>query len=131
MRITADTSAILAVLLGESQRDKIISLTINAQVLAPESLDWEIGNALSALVKRRKLSGDEALRFMDAYQHMRVDLAQVNLEESLRLAVENGIYAYDAYVIQCAIETNSSLVTLDKRMAQIAVQQGINIFEAN
>ena len=127
MPITADTSAIPAVLLGEPQREKIISLTTDAEVLAPASLDWEVGNALSALVKRRKLSDAEARRFMRAYDLMRIDLVEVDLEDSLRIAIDHEMYAYDAYVIECAIETNTPLITLDKRMAQIAVRMGIPI----
>lgn len=130
MRITVDTSAVLAVLLGESQREKILFLTTETEVLAPASLEWEIGNALSALVKRRKLSSKEALEFMRAYEQMRIEVTDVDLEESLRLATTNEIYAYDAYVIQCALESNSQLITLDKRMAQIAVQLKIKILEA-
>lgn len=40
------------------------------------------------------------------------------------------MYVYDAYVIQCALESNSQLITLDKRMAQIAVQLKLKILEA-
>lgn len=127
MPITADTSAILAVLLNEPQRANILSLTADTEVLAPASLDWEIGNALTALVKRRKLGEVEAMQFMRVYDLMRIDLVEVDLEDSLRIAIENQIYAYDAYVIQCAIETNTPLIILDKRMAQIGTHLGVQI----
>ena len=61
MHIMADTNIFLAVALNEPERDRVIRLTVDASALAPEILPYEIGNALSAMVKRRQLTQSEAL----------------------------------------------------------------------
>src|SRR5690606_17464999 len=50
MEIVADTSAFLAVVLNEPERQRIVKLTAEASLLAPEFLPYEIGNALTAMV---------------------------------------------------------------------------------
>lgn len=48
MNLVVDTSTIIAIVTNEESKPKIISLTRNADLLAPSSLIWEIGNAFSA-----------------------------------------------------------------------------------
>ncbi len=45
MDIVVDTSAIMAVIINEAQREILIDLTRGANLLAPASVHWEIGNA--------------------------------------------------------------------------------------
>ena len=52
MKIVVDTSTIIAVIVGESEKDRLIDLTKDAIVVAPASIDWEVGNAFSAMLKR-------------------------------------------------------------------------------
>ncbi|GAB4499634.1 MAG: hypothetical protein OHK0052_14970 [Anaerolineales bacterium] len=51
------------------------------------------------------------------------------MQVSLRLASKYNIYAYDAYILQCAIEYHAPLISLDQNMIQIAKQEGIQIIE--
>ena len=55
MKIVADTNIFLAVALNEPEKKEIIALTVGHELIAPEILPFEIGNALSALVKRKRL----------------------------------------------------------------------------
>jgi predicted nucleic acid-binding protein len=52
LTVVIDTSAILAVLMGEPERAKLIKITNGVTLLTPQSLHWEIGNALSAMLKK-------------------------------------------------------------------------------
>lgn len=45
MDIVIDASAIIAVLAGEPERERLLSLTSGANLIAPPSVHWEIGNA--------------------------------------------------------------------------------------
>jgi hypothetical protein len=45
------------------------------------------------------------------------------------LATDCGIYAYDAYVLQCARTLSHPLLTLDARMRQVAAELKINILD--
>ena len=46
MEIVADASAFLAVVLNESDRDLVINKTLMREIVSPEILPYEIGNAL-------------------------------------------------------------------------------------
>ena len=52
--IVIDTSAILAVLLDEPEKPAVVKVTMGSAVCAPASLRWEVGNAATAGVKRRR-----------------------------------------------------------------------------
>ncbi len=75
MDIVADTSIFLAVALNEPEKNGIIQLTTDASITAPEILPYEIGNALSAMLKRKKLTEAEALRAEKATGQIPVRLA--------------------------------------------------------
>ncbi len=129
MNIIADTNIFLAVALNEPEKNRIIRLTGSLSIVAPEILPYEIGNALSAMIKRHKLTGDEALKAAIATKGIPVQLVNVDVQASLRIAIEHNIYAYDAYFLQCARIYSHPLLTLDRRMMQVANQLGITLLE--
>jgi len=61
LNIVSDTNIFLAVALDEPEKERIVELTSGADVIVPEMLPYEIGNALSALRKRDRITIDEAL----------------------------------------------------------------------
>jgi predicted nucleic acid-binding protein len=129
VKIIADTNILLAVALDEPERQRIIDLTVGAEVFAPEILPYEIGNALSALVKRRRLTGDQAMASLAATRRIPVRLVSVDVAQALQLAMDCGIYAYDAYVLHCARALSYPLLTLDARMQQVAAELKITILD--
>jgi uncharacterized protein with PIN domain len=54
--IVTDTSAVLAVLLDEPEKEAVVEATMGSVVCAPASLRWEVGNAATAGVKRRRFT---------------------------------------------------------------------------
>ncbi len=52
MDIVLDTSVIIAVIANEPEKRVLIRLTKGAELIAPQSVHWEIGNAFSAMLKR-------------------------------------------------------------------------------
>ncbi len=131
MRIIADTNIFLAVVLYEPERDSIIKLTVGHELIAPEVLPFEIGNALSAMVKREKITTDEMLSIWSATQKIPVDLRTVDIAKALEISSDFHIYAYDAYFLVCALFLHAPLLTLDKRMNQIAEVLGIQTIEVS
>ncbi len=129
MRVIADTNVFLAVVLNEPEKDRIIQLTAGADVFAPEILPYEIGNALSAMYKRKQITSTEALTAQESTEVISVRLVPIDIQEALGLAMEFTIYAYDAYFLQCAKSLSSPLLTLDKRMKQVAAELKIDILE--
>lgn len=129
MEIVADTNIFLAVALNEPETARIVEITAEASVLAPEILPYEIGNALSAMVKRRKLTAQEAANAERLAARIPVRLVSVDVRDSLTIASKHDIYAYDAYFLECARSLSRPLLTLDGRMRQVASQLGIKILE--
>jgi len=54
MKLVADTNTFLAVVLNERERSGIIQTTTGYDLLAPDVLPFEIGNALSSMLKAAK-----------------------------------------------------------------------------
>lgn len=125
MNIIADTNIFLAVSLNEAERQRIVEITNDTSIFAPEILPYEIGNALSAMVKRKKLTTAQALDAEKVTNLIPVRLVSVDIHDSLRIAAEHNMYAYDAYFLQCAKANALPLLTLDNRMRQVAEQLGI------
>jgi predicted nucleic acid-binding protein len=120
MNIIADTNIFLAVALDETEKANIIEVTGNANIISPEILPYEIGNALSAMIKQKRLTKDEAIKALEIVQNIPVRLRSVDINDSLKIAIEFNIYAYDAYFLSCARSASCPLLTLDKKMKQVA-----------
>lgn len=131
MKIVADTNTFLAVTLYEPERDGIIKLTLGHDLVAPDVLPFEIGNALSALLKRQRLTSEEILSVWEATQKIPVDLRRVDIRSALTIASQFNIYAYDAYFLICAISLRCPLLTLDRRMNEVAKNLDIRIMEVS
>jgi len=129
MKIVADTNTFIAVALNEPEKDMIIRLTEGHDLVAPELLPFEIGNALTAMMKRNALEADEVILAWDMVQHIPVDLRRIEIRAALNIATHYNIYAYDAYFLECALNLRSPLLTLDRRMKGIAHKIGIQVME--
>jgi len=129
MRLVIDASAVIAVLLDESLGKRIIKVTRGAEVISPATLPWEVGNALVANVRKKRLQADQAVEATKNFELMDIRLMEVNLEESVVLANRLNIYAYDAYVLCCAQSLKLPLLSLDTQMVQLSSELGIRTME--
>ncbi len=129
MKIVVDTSVIVAVIANEPEKTALIEMTRGSELVAPQSVHWEIGNAFSAMLKRKRLTSGEATRALKVYGRIQIRFLDVELEQSLRIADEQGIYAYDAYVLRCAQKHRSPLISLDQSLLACAKRIGIQVKE--
>ena len=129
MKVTVDTSAVIAVLLGENNRERIIRRTKGVDLIAPASLHWEMGNAFSAMFKRGRLGADVALQAISRYEEIPIQLVEVNLAEAVQIAEKRDLYAYDAYMLLVARRHRAPLLTLDGGLKEAARQSGIDLLE--
>jgi len=130
MEVIVDASVLIAVITNEQEKAKLVEMTRDAELIAPLSVHWEIGNAFSSLLKRKRVTLDEALRAIDSYLQIPVRFVEVDLAESLELADELGLNAYDAYLLCSAIKYRFPLITLDSRLIQAARSKKIQVLEA-
>jgi predicted nucleic acid-binding protein len=129
MKIVADTNTFLAVALNEPEKDSIIQLTEGSDLIAPEVLPFEIGNALSAMSKRKLLETKELITVWEMVHRIPVELCRVDVRSALDIALKFNIYAYDAYFLECAVISRSPLLTLDRALQKVASNMGITILE--
>ncbi|MCK5802976.1 MAG: type II toxin-antitoxin system VapC family toxin [Lentisphaeria bacterium] len=125
MESVVDASVLVAVLMNEPEKPRIIELTSDADLVAPGCVPWEIGNALSAMLKRGRLSVDVARLMFAAFEGIPIRYVPVEFGNALQLSGDHQIYAYDAYYLDCAHRHRVPLLTLDKRLRQIAAKLGI------
>lgn len=123
--LVVDASAVLAVVLNEPEKARLIALTKGEQFIAPASLRWEVGNALSAGLKRKRLTLVQAKKAQSVYRTIAIAYKDLPLEAALAIANQLNIYAYDAYMLTCAQRYQCPLLTLDKGLQYAAQQAGV------
>jgi predicted nucleic acid-binding protein len=129
MKIIADTNIFLAVALNEPDKNRIIRLTKGHELVAPDVLPFEIGNALTAMMKKATLEKTEVEAAWDIVQAIPVELRKTAIKSALKIATQFNIYAYDAYFLECANLLKSPLFSLDLGMNRIAREMGITVLE--
>lgn len=127
MDIVSDASAFLAVVLDEESREWVIERTSDCSVVSPEVLPYEIANALIAVKRKGRLTDREVLKAFDISQRIPVKLVSVRVRDALRIAVKHRIHAYDAFYLQCCVETKLPLVSLDNHMCEVARSLSIKV----
>lgn len=127
MEIVVDASAVLAVVLDEEERDVILEVTENATLLSPAVVRFEIGNALIAMYRRDRIEERTVREAWNSAEEVPIQLVPVNVEDSLEVALEHGIYAYDAYYLNSAVAYRRPLLTLDRNMRRVSEILGIDL----
>lgn len=129
MKIIADTNTFIAVALNEPEKGRIIQLTEGQELIAPDVLPFEVGNALTAMMKKSSLKKEEVESAWEIIQQIPVDLRKTDIKYALNIAIKYNLYAYDAYFLACAENLHSSILTLDRGMKKIAREMGITVLE--
>lgn len=125
----ADISAIIAVIANGAERAIILEHTVGAALTAPSSVHWEVGNAFSAMFRRGRITLPQAKQALRSYERMAFRFVVIELIQSLDLSQRLNLYAYDAYVLACAVNSRSPLLTLDRKLAAAASKVGVRTLE--
>jgi len=129
MDIVIDTSALLAVIIAEPEREKIIQLTAGHTLIGPGSIPWEIGNAFSAMLKQQRLGLNSAQEGLSIFQSIPLRLVKVDFSNAISIAHQVKMYAYDTYFLDCAVRCAAPFLTLDQALRRAAIKLGIKIME--
>jgi predicted nucleic acid-binding protein len=127
--IVIDTSAILAVLLDEPEKQALVEETMGSVLCAPACLRWEVGNAATAGVKRRRLTPERARQLIADFEQVTIRELAIDIGRAVDLGLELGIYAYDAYILEAALSSGFPLLTLDGPIGQNAKKLGLSLVE--
>ena len=71
----------------------------------------------------------KAAQALDSYRQIPVRLVETSLDAALKLAWDLEIYAYDAFMIECARRHRAPLMTLDAALQRAAVRMDISVIE--
>lgn len=127
--ITVDTSVVIAVATEEPSKRALVKATRDATLVAPASIHWEVGNALSVMLKRRRIRLAQAEEAVAAYRQIAIRFIDVDIDEALRISDATGLYAYDSYVLACAKALGTPLLSLDAGMVEVAKSMDLDIRE--
>jgi len=131
MDVVVDTSVIIAAIAGEARRECLIEAVRGADLIAPPSVHWEIGKAFSAMLRRGRITLQQALAAIEIYSAIAIRFVDVELRESLEIARASNIYGYDAYLIRCALKYDAPLLSLDGNLLRAAKQAGVSVIEVS
>ena len=129
MDIVIDTSALIAVITGEPERDIIVEITTGNTLVGPGSIPWEIGNAFSAMFKQKRLKLSEAQKGFEIFDKIPIRYLKSDFVNVLKISKQINLYAYDAYFLDCAIRHKAPLLTLDKKLRSAAQNLKISALE--
>jgi len=125
MDIVIDTSALIAVIVGEPERKRIVEFTTGNTLIGPGSIPWEIGNAFSAMFEQDRLTLDEAQKGLAIFASIPLRYVEPDFVNTLKISKQSKMYAYDAYFLDCAIRHKAPLLTLDRKLKASA--QNLNV----
>lgn len=127
MDIVIDTSALIAVIVAEPEREAIVAATSGHTLIGPGSIPWEVGNAFSAMMKQRRVDVDGAQRGLEILASIPLRYVNVDMANVLAISAEVNAYAYDAYFLDCASRHSAPLLTLDRPLGRAADKLGIDL----
>ena len=127
--VVVDASVLIAVVTNKTRKEQLVKMTQKVNLIGPRSVHWEIGNAFSAMFKRKRISIEEAIQAVNDYLQIPIRFVDIELEDTLRIAHSLNIYAYDAYLIRSAIKYNSPLLSLDRKLLEKARLAKVQVVE--
>ena len=125
MDIVIDTSVLIAVIVGEPERDAIVSVTSGQTLIGPGSIPWEVGNAFTAMVKQGRIGVADARRGLEIFDSIPLRYVQIDMANVVSIAAKVSLNAYDAYFLDCAARCRAPLLTLDRPLRRAA--EGLSI----
>ncbi len=118
MRVVADASAVVAVVLQEPGFERLAARLDGATVCAPDLLKFELSNAAVTKARREPARAAQIFAALDKALDPRAGIQwhAVNVVDVALLAHLTGLTAYDAAYLWLAGWLEADLVTLDTRL---------------
>lgn len=115
--IVIDTSSILAICKEDEDGEKERQAIDGCQLVTPESVRWELINALCQAVYKKRISKASAENAYKTYLHEiqpLISFVDINKHDAMEIAISRGVMSYDAFVLQCSVEYDLPLLTSEK-----------------
>ncbi|GJL64808.1 MAG: ribonuclease VapC [Nitrospirales bacterium] len=115
-----DASALAAILFAEPDADVILEMVKNTTLSAPSLLPYELSNVCLQKIRRHPSKRAMLIQGLDFLTQIRITYCEVNSIESVELAEQNALTAYDAAYLWLANTLDCPLITLDRKLAKAA-----------
>ena len=123
--LVIDASCILEFLLNQTNKDTVVKTVGVACLIAPACLPFEIGNAISKLIKRQLISVYDGVSVYHEFVRIPIRLIEPDIPNAIVIAGETESYAYDSYYISLAKQLSLPLYTIDETMKSNAISRGV------
>ena len=122
-----DACVIMSVIVKEPERDIVIKLTQDADIVSPNMISYEIANALTKMMKKKIIEKERMINAFCYFKKLPLKSIEIDFGNALEIAWEHKIYAYDACYLEAAKRLNLPLLTFDGTMIKVGKELGINI----
>ena len=122
MHVVVDASAIGAVMFGEPEGPTITAHLEGETLLAPSLIDYELTSLALKKVRRRPDTAGQVMVSLVAALQLPISRIAVPGVEVFALAVETGLTTYDASYLWLSRARDVELVTLDKKLGDLATE---------
>jgi predicted nucleic acid-binding protein len=133
-RFVLDTSVALAWCFEDessSTADAILDLLVSSEAIVPAIWPVEVGNALLAGERRKRITPAETARSLELLRSLNIhpDDAGLGLgvDDLVALARSHKLSVYDAAYLSLAMREGIPLATLDRSLARAAQRVGISL----
>ncbi|HWK45463.1 MAG TPA: type II toxin-antitoxin system VapC family toxin [Stellaceae bacterium] len=115
-----DTSALAAILFDEPGADVVASQLVEATLVAPSLLAYELANVCLIKLRRHPEQRDVLLATYALRDRFPLEMVEVDHTAVLEAAIRTGLTVYDASYYWLARKLGAELVTLDRQLAAAA-----------
>lgn len=133
-RLVLDTSVALAWCFEDessSTADAILDLLVSSEAIVPAIWPVEVGNALLAGERRKRITPAETARSLELLRSLNIHLDDAGLglgaDDLVALARSHKLSVYDAAYLSLAMREGIPLATLDRSLARAAQRVGISL----
>ncbi len=127
MNMVIDTSAILAALMRDSERDALTEAASGHELIAPDYIRWEICNIISVMIRQKGIDAGEARKGMEILEQIPIRYVDVDLTQVLSIAARMKGVAADAFFLETALRYNAPLLTVDRSLGRAAESLGVEV----
>jgi predicted nucleic acid-binding protein len=112
-----DASAVAEILFNEPDADEVLARIADDSLLAPPLITLEVASVCLKKIRTHPRQRDALLASFDLMARLDIEIAPVDLAESISLAEHTRLTVYDACYLWLAQELRCEVLTLDKKLA--------------
>jgi predicted nucleic acid-binding protein len=115
-----DTSALAALVFGESEAESVANRMTGFTLMAPSLLWYELASVCLKKIKRYPEQTDVILNVFQMADNLQIELVDVDHTAVVTIAREIGLTSYDAAYLWLSRECGGFLITLDHQLQKHA-----------